>query len=261
MLKQRGFRFESVRQCGANIAKVMSMRIGRGRNKKGFGNAREVRNQLDACIGRQDARFGSMMLQSKDTDFILSSKDMITLTRSDTIGERPDLENSSILKELDSMIGLDHVKKAVRGLMYFQLQNYEREMRGEKVEEISLHRVFLGKPGTGKTTIARLYGRLLKEFGLLSDGDFIGITASDLMGDHVGAGATNTNEIIARAKGKVLFIDEAYILDPTRRQGNGFGGSVLDTLVEKIEGAAGSDMAVILAGYEEDMLAMFRNCG
>jgi SpoVK/Ycf46/Vps4 family AAA+-type ATPase len=261
MTFEREYDFESKKSCGVSIPSIMAMRIARGRNMKGFGNAREVRNQLDAAIGRQDARLGSIALKSTDVNFRLSYTEMYTLTRIDAIGDRPNLANSPIFHELDSMVGLVAVKKAVKALMEFQLQNYDREMRGEDVEKISLHRVFLGKPGTGKTTVAKLYGRLLKEFGLLSDGDYIAVTASDLMGEHVGAGATNTNQIIARAKGKVLFIDEAYVLDPTRRGGNAYGGSVLDTLVEKIEGAAGSDMAVILAGYEDEMLTLFRNCG
>lgn len=262
MVTTRGFKFESKKSCGVSLSKVLANRIARGRGAKGFGNAREVRNQLEAAIGRQHARLGSLLLHADVGGHSkLTEKDHITLTRKDTIGERPNLEESEMLRELDSMIGLSQVKSAVHGLMEFQLQNYDREMRGELPESISLNRVFYGNPGTGKTTVARLYGCLLREFGLLSDGDLIAVTASDLMGDHVGAGATKTNEIIAKAKGKVLFIDEAYVLDPNRRGGNAFGGSVLDTLVEKIEGSAGADMAVILAGYEGEMQALFRNCG
>ena len=91
------------------------------------------------------ARIGSRVLKNEP----LSEYDHRTLLKTDVLGERPNLEKSGTLQELNSMIGLAKVKSAVRGLMELQLQNYDREMRGEEVELISLHRVFYGNPGTG----------------------------------------------------------------------------------------------------------------
>lgn len=257
-VKKRGYQLESRKSCGTSISAIMAARMARGIGMKDFGNAREVRNRVDASLDRQSLRLGRLNV----TDgAVISDREHRTLTKADTIGDRPNLESSPILKELESMVGLSEVKAAVRGLMELQLQNYDREMRGDKPELISLHRVFYGNPGTGKTTVAKLYGRLLKEFGFLTDGDLVGpVTASELIGDHVGGASTKTNEKLTQAKGKVLFIDEAYNLDPTRRAGSSYGGSVIDTIVEKIEGSAGSDMAVIMAGYEKEMLDLFRNC-
>eukprot|EP01036_Dinobryon_divergens_P035951 gene35952-46693_t len=213
----------------------------------------QVRNRIDQCIGRQTARLGSLVLKKDEESAKLSKEDMMirTLTVPDTIGERPDFTNSATLKELDAMIGLKAVKSAIRGLMELQLQNYDREVRGGKIEQISLHRVFFGNPGTGKTTVAKIYGNLLKEFGFLSDGSVIQVTGSDLIGDAVGVSSTKTAQLLTKAKGKVLFIDEAYVLDPTRR-GSSYGGNALDTLVEKIQANE---------GYESEMRDLFRNCG
>lgn len=91
------------------------------------------------------ARIGSRLLNGES----ISDYDHRTLLKSDVIGNRPVLENSQLLKELDQMTGLAKVKTAVHGLMELQLQNYDREMRGDIVEQISLHRVFYGNPGTG----------------------------------------------------------------------------------------------------------------
>jgi len=146
----------------------------------------------------------------------------------------------------------------MRAFMNFQLQNYDNIIRGDAVQQVSLHRVFIGSSGVGKTTVARLYGRLLKEFGYLSDGDFIEVKPNDLTGQAQGEAASHTAAILERAKGKVLFIDEAYILDPTR-SGNKYGGEVIDTLVAKLTRSGGSDIAVILAGYDHEMKELFKN--
>ena len=112
---------------------------------------------------------------------------------------------------------------------------------------------------TGKTSVARLYGRMLKEFGFLSDGDLIEVKPSDLKGVAVGEAGSFTSAILEKAKGKVLFIDEAYGLDPSRRAGNSHGGEVIDTLVEKLDRSGGADIAVILAGYTPQMKELFKN--
>ena len=92
-----------------------------------------------------------------------------------------------------------------------------------------------------------MYGNLLMELGLLSKGDFISVTPADLTGEVEGAAASNTIAVLERAKGRALLIDEAYILDPTRKHSI-YGCNVLDTLVEKLDGEAGSDFAVIPPG-------------
>jgi AAA+ superfamily predicted ATPase len=116
-----------------------------------------------------------------------------------------------------------------------------------------MNRLFLGNPGTGKTTCASIYGRVLKCLNFLSIGDVVKKTAGDFIGQYVGQSQTKTVDILTMAKGKVLVIDEAYNLDD-----NLFGKQVLDVLVEKVQGNESDDIAVILIGYEQQMLEMLR---
>jgi len=254
MLKARGMQLERKSVCGVPIGDVVSRRIYQGAGKKGFGNARAVRNKLEQIIGSQSQRIGTLKLRKQP----VSEKDYQTLTALDAIGPRPNFASCAPMRDLNAMAGLSAIKAEFRKLLLMAQQNYDREMRGDAPETISMHRVFYGNPGTGKSTVAKLYGALLKELGLLSKGDFIAVTPADLTGDAEGGAATNTKAVLERAKGKVLLIDEAYILDP-RRKNNQYGGNVLDTLVEKLDGEAGSDIAVILAGYKQEMFDMLDN--
>jgi SpoVK/Ycf46/Vps4 family AAA+-type ATPase len=121
------------------------------------------------------------------------------------LGKPADLSSSSIVKELLDMIGLDDVKQSVLSLHQMSMDNYNSELCGEGVLDISLHRMFIGNPGTGKTTIAKLYGRILAEMGYLSNGEVIVVGASKLTGSAVGATATIVNNLLDSVKGKVCF--------------------------------------------------------
>ena len=104
---QKGMKFQTKKECGVPIAKILARRLGKGAGKKGFGNAREVRNRVDRCVEEQTNRLGTMKLYGKP----VTAKDYSMLTRADTIGLRPDFDSSPILKELDMMIGLDQSKQ------------------------------------------------------------------------------------------------------------------------------------------------------
>ncbi|KAI0186840.1 hypothetical protein EV127DRAFT_500138, partial [Xylaria flabelliformis] len=118
-----------------------------------------------------------------------------------------------------------------------------------------------GDPGTGKTTVARLYGRILADLGYLSRGDVVFKTPADFIGDCLGKSEAQTKRILEASLGKVLVVDEAYMLDPGNTNGgqNEFKSGVLDTFVSVVQGLSCKDRCIILVGYKDRMRAMFRN--
>lgn len=156
----------------------------------------------------------------------------------------------SVKKQLDRIVGLEKVKRYVLSLE----DNYNvmklRKKQGLKVTEVSKHMIFTGNPGTGKTTIARLIAQYLKAIGILSGGQLVEVTRSDLVGRYVGHTAPLTNQVIKSAIGGVLFIDEAYSL--YRGKDDSFGLEAIDTIVKGIEDNR-DNLIVILAGYTKEM--------
>ncbi len=156
-----------------------------------------------------------------------------------------------LLSELDGLCGLELVKKDVRSLINLVKVRRLRQENGLAVPPMSLHLVFLGNPGTGKTTVARLLARLYHAIGVLSKGQLVETDRSGLVAGYVGQTALNTQAVIQKALGGVLFIDEAYSLT-SQEGGNDFGKEAVEVLLKNMEDHR-DDLIVIVAGYTDLM--------
>jgi parallel beta-helix repeat protein len=162
-------------------------------------------------------------------------------------------EVDRLLNELDKMIGLDGVKNEVRALIDEIQVNEWRRSAGLSVGAASHHLIFTGAPGTGKTTVARIYGQLLKALAVLPNGRFREVSRRDLVGQYIGHTAEKTTSVFEEAMGGVLFIDEAYTLSRAGGASADFGQEAIDTLVKLMEDHR-DQVAVIVAGYTQEML-------
>ena len=181
----------------------------------------------------------------KDTVFP-QYKDISTV-KSEVIKAAP---KGSAYDELNQMIGLDEAKKVInRALNYYKAQKLFAE-KGMKTDHVSMHMVFTGNPGTAKTTVARLFARILKENNILSNGKLIEVGRGDLVGKYVGWTANIVKKKFKEARGSVLFIDEAYSLVDDRD--GSFGDEAINTIVQEMENHR-DDVVVIFAGYPDKM--------
>jgi len=222
-----------------------------------FGNAREMRNLFEDLLKAQSSRLADEVDAAHKDDPTITIKDLQTIRSQDVMAcysfgyrEKTHQGLDEVLEELDQLIGLDTVKTEVTRLAHYLQIQKQREKNGWKDGPIALHTVFMGPPGTGKTTVARLMGKIYKALGILNEGHLIEASRSDFVAEYVGQTAIKTNKLIDRALHGLLFIDEAYAL--SSKGSNDFGAEAVEVLLKRMEDNR-DKLVVIAAGYPEPM--------
>ncbi len=208
---------------------------------------------MDQIIATVPFEVGENFIDEKDATKNIAPKPKLK-SLSEKTKSMSDSSVNLVLKELDDLIGLDSIKKKVKEYTtYLNFIKLRKEKGFEDSDKINLHAVFTGNPGTGKTTVAKMLGKIYQELGLLSKGHVVEVDRSDIVAEYIGQTAPKTKEVIKKAKGGILFIDEAYALARKNDDSKDFGKEAIEILLKEMSDGDG-DLAIIVAGYPEEMI-------
>ncbi len=251
-LKGACYWFEHVNDSRKNIV----LDVGYGSDATGFWYADKYTCEvvfMDTIIAVVPFEVGSADVELTGTPVWLTGADGAGATAKQPVFQQDEQTYEAAKKELDALIGLETVKKEINELTtYLKFLKLRQEKGFEEKNKINLHMVFTGNPGTGKTTVARMLGKLYKSMGLLKRGDVTEVGRVDLVAEYIGQTAPKTKAVIDRARGGILFIDEAYALSDRGDDGKDFGKEVIEVLIKEMSDGPG-DTAIIFAGYPKEM--------
>ncbi len=228
--------------------KAFMKKISQEKDQEFFANGRAARNIIEAAIREKALKIGNKKV---------SREELTRLDAGDFGLDLKALEADNIeaaLEELKSLVGLESVKNQVQAIKDRALFNQLLEEKGMTAPALSYHMAFTGNPGTGKTTVARILGKIFKNLGITSSDKFVEADRSALVGSYIGQTAPKTLDVCKSAYGGILFIDEAYSL--ADGGSNDFGKEALATLIQEMENNR-DKLIVILAGYSHEMGRLF----
>jgi len=215
---------------------------------KNFGNGREVRKLFESVETQLSRRISKLLAENDEVD----NDVLTTILPEDIVYELPKkLSIKEVMGELENLVGMTEIKSKIKNMInMIEIQKKRAEEIGETYKP-GIHIVITGNPGTGKTTVARILGKVFKSMGLLPKGHVVEVSRKDLVGQYVGSTPIKTNAKIDLAMGGILFIDEAYTLAP-EGVNDSFGKEAIETLLKRMEDDRGK-FIVIAAGYPKEM--------